>query len=273
MKRILFLTDVDGTLVAGGKLHPRVISAAREFTARGNYLALATGRNQFSIGALSRQIGVNAPCVILAGAAVFDPASRLCRHVIPIREEIKDILKRILREYPEELAIQVFTDKGQFNLRLNAFLRRHGIPEEIGKPDADVSAMEGRKILKVGLCCEDTTVLEDCAARYFSDPRRYRWHYSFPIAIEVLDPAASKGAALSSLLGDGSIQPDLVAVAGDSANDLPMFPCGDIRFAPRDAIEDIRAAADHVVSTAAEGCVADALNILMEMQKKTPQAQ
>ena len=117
----------------------------------------------------------------------------------------------------------------------------------------------------MGLCCEDTALLEDCAARYFSDPRRYRWHYSFPIAIEVCAPAASKGAALQSLLRGGTIRPDLVAVAGDSANDLSMFPCADVGFAPRDAVPEVLAAADHVVSTAGEGCVADALRMLMDM--------
>lgn len=39
-------------------------------------------------------------------------------------------------------------------------------------------------------------------------------------------------------------------MAGDSANDLPLFPCADVRFAPRDAAAEVLARADHVVAAA-----------------------
>lgn len=266
MKQILFLSDVDGTLISEGKMSPAVIEAAREFTSRGHLFALATGRHKFSLGQLQAQLPINAPCVILAGAAVYDPVKNTCRHLIPMEEEVKSKLGEILKKYPRELAVQVFTGTTQFNLRLNDFMRRYGIAEEVNKPDSPLSALEGEQILKLGFNCEDKTVLERCAEEFFSDSSRYEWHYSFRIAIEVCHPAASKGNALRNLLNSGDIKPDIIAVAGDSANDLSMFPCADIRFAPCDAIPEIRAKADYVVSTAKNGCVADALRILMSKE-------
>lgn len=266
MKRILFLSDVDGTLISKGKMSPAVIEAAREFTSRGHLFSLATGRHKFSLGELRARLPINAPCVILAGAAVYDPVTDTCRHLIPMEEEIKNKLREILKKYPRELAVQVFTGKTQFNLRLNDFLRHYGIAEEVNKPDAPLSALEGEQILKLGFNCEDTAVLERCAEEFFSDTSRYEWHYSFPIAIEVCHPAASKGNALCSLLRSGDVKPDIIAVAGDSANDLSMFSCADLRFAPCDAISEIRAKADYVVSAAEDGCVADALRILMSRE-------
>lgn len=266
MKRILFLCDVDGTLVSGGKMSPAVIEAAREFTSRGHLLALATGRHKFSLGGLRAQLPINAPCVILAGAAVYDPVTDTCRRMIPMEEGVKHKLGEILKKYPRELAVQVFTARTQFNLQLNDFMRRYGIAEEVNQPDAPLSALEGEQILKIGFGCEDTAVLERCAREFFSDTSRYEWQYSSRITIEVCHPAASKGNALRGLLSGGDIRADIVAVAGDSANDLSMFSCADIRFAPSDAIPEIRAKADYVVSTAENGCAADALRILMSRE-------
>ena len=267
MKKILLLSDVDGTLVVDGQMHPSVAEVAREFTAQGHMLALATGRHKFSLNQLCTELPINAPCVILAGAAVYDPATNACCHLLPMDEKVKESLARIVEEYPEKLAVQVYTAHTQFNLQLNDFMRCYGIAEEVNKPDAPLSALEGEQILKLGFNCEDTAVLEECANCFFSDTTRYEWHYSFRIAIEVCHCAASKGAALQSLLRNGDVQADIVAVVGDSANDLSMFPCADVRFAPRDAIPEILTAADYVVPTAKEGCVADVMRVLMEMAK------
>lgn len=264
MKKILFLSDVDGTLMSDGRIHPRVIQEARQFTERGHLFALATGRHRFSLGTLCRQLPINAPCVILAGAATYDPVRDVCGNFFPLGEGVKDKLAQILRRYPRELAVQVFTARTQFNLRLNDFMRKYGIAEEVNKPDAPLSALQGEQVLKLGFNCEDVSVLEACAAEFFSDTAAYAWHYSFRIGIEVCHPLASKGNALRRMIDGGIVQPDLIAVAGDSANDLSMFPCADVRFAPCDAMPEVLQAADHVVSSARDGCVADALRFLME---------
>jgi len=260
------MSDVDGTLVGDGQIAPVVVDTAREFTSRGHLFGLATGRHKFSLGQLREQLPINGPCIILAGAAVYDPQTDTCSHMIPLDDEIKEILEQIMEKYPEDLAIQVFTTRTQFNLRLNDFMRQYGIREEVNKPDAPVSALQGEQILKVGFTHEDTSVLEKCAAEYFSDASRYEWHYSYRISIEVCHPTASKGNALRNLLASGDVQADIIAVAGDSGNDLSMFPCADVRFAPADAMQTVADAADYVVSTAKEGCVAEAMRMLMERE-------
>lgn len=263
MKQILFLTDVDGTLTDGGGIAPAVIRQAEAFTAAGHLLALATGRHRHGIRQLTEQLPVNAPCIILAGAALYDPRSDRCSQFLPLPAETLPALEDILREYPDTLAIQVYTASGQYNLRLNAFLRQHGIPEEICLPVARPEALRGEQILKLGFCCEDTALLEQCANRFFADGTRYHWNYSFPIAIEVNSPEASKGAALRQLLRRGVIQPELVAVAGDSANDLSLFEAADIRFAPQTAFPQVKRAADHLIPPPGAGGVAEALERLM----------
>lgn len=263
MKQILFLTDVDGTLTDGSGIAPSVIRQAEAFTADGHLLALATGRHRHGIRRLTGQLPVNAPCVILAGAALYDPRSDRCSQFLPLPAETLSALETILREYPEELAIQVYTADGQCNLRLNPFLRQHGIPEEIDRPIAEPAALKGAQILKLGLCCENTALLDQCAARFFGDETRYHWNYSFPIAIEVSSPVASKGAALRRLLNSGVIHPDLIAVAGDSANDLSLFEVADLRFAPETAFDEVKQAADRLIPPPSEGGVAEALKQLM----------
>lgn len=265
MTNILFVTDVDGTLVDHGQVPRSVVEQARRFTAQGNRLTLATGRHRHSIARLAELLTVNTPCVILTGAALYDPSGGRCRRRIPLCDDVRTALAEILRTYPDSLAIQVFTAEDQFNLRLNRFLRENGIPEEIDKPDADLSALRGAQILKVGLCCEDTSLIERCAAQFFSNRLLYRWHYSFPIAAEVCHPAVSKGAALGSLLSEAELKPDLIAAAGDSANDLSLFALADIRFAPETAFPEVKKAADHIIPPPEKGGVAAALEVLMAL--------
>jgi hypothetical protein len=56
-----------------------------------------------------------------------------------------------------------------------------------------VSALEHEQVLKIGLCCENVSRMEQAVNRLFSDPLHYKWHYSFVIGIEVFSPQARQG--------------------------------------------------------------------------------
>jgi hydroxymethylpyrimidine pyrophosphatase-like HAD family hydrolase len=66
------LSDVDGTLVDRHGVDERVKQAVLDFTRQGNWFSLATGRNAFAIRNLTDQLAVNAPCILLTGAALYD---------------------------------------------------------------------------------------------------------------------------------------------------------------------------------------------------------
>ena len=262
--RILFLSDIDGTLVTGHSVHQRVRESAEKFTREGNLFSLATGRNAFAILWLTDQLPVHAPCILLTGAALYDPVQNELHHRKPLPPQVNQALKQLYDAYPA-MGIQVFTRSGLINLRLNPFLAQHGIAEEIARGVSDIRALEGEEILKIGLCCEDVTLISQAADRLFGNRDLYKWHFSFEIGAEIFSPAAGKGTAMEELLRDLPQKPDLVAVAGDSPNDLSMFPKADITFAPTNAFPEVKAQATHLIPPPEEGGVATALELLMKL--------
>ena len=260
--KILFFSDIDGTLIHAHAIADSVKEAVLEFTQRGNLFSLATGRNAFAIRWITDQLAVNAPCVLLSGAALYDTARGAVTNEKPLTQQVLPALAILLDEYPA-LGVQVFTENGLHNLRLNPFLQEHGILEEISCPVSDIRSLEQEQILKIGLCCEDTSQIESAASRLFSDPRLYQWNYSFITGAEVLSPQASKGIAMRTVIERMPEKPDCIAAAGDSGNDLSMFACADITFAPETAFPEVREAADYSIPPPEQGGIAQALKILM----------
>lgn len=261
--RILFLSDVDGTLVENNVVAPIVAEKAKEFVDKGNLFGLATGRHAFSMSWLAELLPINFPCVILSGACLYDTAEKKYKNPISVPDGIKDILAVIYERYPD-MGIQVFTDDGLINVRLNAFQKAYGIAQEVSRPVMGLEAMEGKTILKIGLCCEDTSKLDEAADELLTDTSLYHWHYSHVIAGEICRAGVSKGNAVKEILAKEGIKPDLIAVAGDTENDSALFDIADVTFAPESAMDSIKARANYIIPRPEDGGVAKALEILME---------
>lgn len=260
---VILFCDIDGTLALGRFISPRVKPLLKEFVRRGNYFSLATGRNKFAMKWLCEELPVNAPCILLAGAALYDPERDCLKRQKPLPDFTKERLQKIYDAYPD-MSIQVFTDSGLTNLRLSEFLKQHGIPEERALGERSIEELEGKTILKVGLFNDDVSKIAEAIDRFLYEKDLYAWHMSFVIGAEVVNPLANKGVSIKEILSDMDEQPAVVAVAGDSQNDLPMFPYADVRFVPEDGFQELKAQADYIIPDVKNGGVADALEILME---------
>ena len=261
---ILFLSDVDGTLVNGTSLEPTIAEQAKHFVECGNLFALASGRHFFSILNLTEQLPVNFPCVILSGAALYDPISKTCYNQIAMPGKIVEMVTRILHDYPP-IGVQVFTSNDLFNMRLNPFLREHGIAEEITRPAVPIEELTKYEILKVGLCCENTRLLDKCIENILDNEPEFQWHYSHVISGEISSVHASKGVAIRNYLHDHDIHPTIISAAGDSENDISLLDIADIVFAPENALPKVKNIADMIIPPPEQGGVAKALSMLMEM--------
>ena len=72
MKKRIFLSDIDGTLLKGrGSIPEAVAEAARKFAETG-WLCLCTGRSLASAEGIAGLLGVNAPSILLTGAELYD---------------------------------------------------------------------------------------------------------------------------------------------------------------------------------------------------------
>lgn len=262
---ILFLCDIDGTLVRGSYLNPKVIPSINSFIEEGNYFSLATGRNAFSIRWILKDLKVNVPCILLSGASLYDSFEDKLLLSKPIDNCVFSTLKEVYDCY-KEVGIQVFTEKGLVNLRQNPFLRDSGIQEERECGVSSFKELQDQKILKLGLCCEDTNQLEKVVKQFFNNKELFHWHYSFRIAMEVLNPSASKGVAVQELISRLPEKPSLVVAAGDSPNDFSLFDVADMTFAPVTAFEEVKKRATHIIPSPEEGGVARIIEMLMQRE-------
>lgn len=263
---ILFLCDVDGTLSDGNGVAARVVDALRDFVEAGNYFGLATGRHAFGIHDLLDSLPVNAASIILAGAALYDVTEARIVGEKPLHQGIHDKLARLCQSF-EDVGIQVFTTDGLYNLRLNEFLRTHGIESEVGLGVSSLDSLTGQTVLKVGLCCEDSRHLAR-AAHLLCDNAPHTWHLSHEIGAEVVAAGVSKGTSIDGVLARLPKDVSCLAVAGDSPNDLSMFDRSDISFAPVTGFFEVKEQVDHIIGSPSEGGVADALSMLMEIQER-----
>ena len=124
--RYLFLSDIDGTLVRGDiGLTPGVIEAAQAFTRAGGLLAVCTGRSPASALPVALELGVNTPCVLYGGAALYDCERRACLWSHPFAPEVRDGIRAVLAQFPG-VSVQALTEKEIYVLRRNRRLNERG---------------------------------------------------------------------------------------------------------------------------------------------------
>lgn len=81
--------------------------------------------------------------------------------------------------------------------------------------------------------------------------------------LDVTNPTADKGHAVTALARHFGVPLSEVAVIGDMANDLPMFEVGALRIAMGNASDDVKAKADFVTTSNIEDGVAHAIETLI----------
>jgi hydroxymethylpyrimidine pyrophosphatase-like HAD family hydrolase len=85
--------------------------------------------------------------------------------------------------------------------------------------------------------------------------KNYRGHI-----LEFLSPTSGKWAALRALAASFGIEPTEIAAVGDDANDAEMIENAGLGIAMGNAIDPVKAVADVVVRSNAEGGVSEAID-------------
>jgi Cof subfamily protein (haloacid dehalogenase superfamily) len=257
MYKSVFLSDVDGTLVKCNTQVPEpVVDAAQAYMAAGGGLALCTGRAPVSALPIARIVGVNLPCIMLAGAAVYDCQAERFLFMRPLPDDTSSVLSEMLHAY-KTVSLQVITDRGVFVIRRNDLLNERGVREENAGPERGLSEIEGT-MLKIMLCDDDPGKLEECRAALFP---RERFNASFGSRrfVDIVAAGAGKGQAMEWLAQFSSLPVSRFFAAGDGMTDLPMMKLAGYSYAPVTALDDVKAAADMVIPSATEGGITVAL--------------
>ncbi len=258
MKPLLFLSDIDGTLMTHPHpLHHRVREAVRNFRAAGGLFTLITGRALCSTQPVIQDLEVDLPCILLTGALLYDPATGQNLTQVPWGADIYEKIIRLWQEYPD-VSIQVYGPQGVDTLRLNQLVLQAGQPAERTHPVPGPDAITARPVLKLLLSCPQVERLQEVERRFFAGPD-YRFAFSSIHFAEVVAARAGKAAAMAGLARQLQVPLERTWVAGDAMTDLPMFQGVGRSFAPSNAPLALQTACSQVVPPATEGGLALAL--------------
>lgn len=273
---VLFVSDFDHTMTGvDGRIPAKNRAAIAAFTTQGGSLTVCTGRSLPLFQPMLSQLPVNAPVILFNGALCYDFACNQTLFAEPIAMDARALTADLLHRYPEVL-LEVQEVKAHYCLRpdknLMEFCRRSSCPVQAIQTD-EVPAQIMKLALYQDFRTPDVAQLFQITPEeevFFAEVAAYlNTQYagvlsavrSAPRVVDIQAAQATKGQAarrLADLLGK-----KILAVAGDSQNDLSMLDAADYAFVPTDATID--PTPYRQVVACSEGSVADALAKLAEI--------
>ncbi len=252
----VILSDLDGTLFnSGGRISPEDLSAVRDFIGGGGLFGLATGREPHNVRLFLPDLPLNAPSIVLNGAAVYDFArERYLSARFMDKGAALDVLL-YCRETGLSLDMQVYTTDGIF----------YATPLETADPEflrihRPCAFMPLERLAEADWF---KLVLLERAPGALRTMRAYMKEKGYGSRIslvegttdvvkvglyqELLPPDVNKGTAFPDLRALPACAGRTVFAAGDYWNDLELLRAVDVPCAPANAIPEIRSACRYIL--------------------------
>lgn len=252
--------DLDGTLFDDQKRVSEENRAAIEsFVAQGGRFGVATGRSPSIIGAIEEGLPVNAPCILLNGAGLYNLAEKQFLAAHYVDRALMERIVRLVVEVRENACVQVFTDTSIYETNPNQRDDPYTLMEHLPITNLPLNQIQ-EPALKLlishtphELDAIQTAVMREPYIDQFSVFRTCDWYLEFVAA------GVNKGTALKDVRTRCGNVEKILAI-GDYNNDLEMVSVADIGGAPINAIDEVKAAADIVLTQSNnESCVAEFL--------------
>ncbi len=240
--------DLDGTLFDDEKLVSAENRAAIEsFVAQGGRFGVATGRAPSIIGAIERDLPVNAPCILLNGAGLYDLSEKRFLATHPVdRSLLEQVIDRIV-EVRQDACVQIFTEGSIFETNPNQRDDPYSIMEQLPitkRPFEEIDETTLKLLIShtsPNLDAIHAEVMREDAFDRFSVFRTSDWY------LEFVTSGVNKGTALEDVRARCGNVKKILAI-GDYNNDLEMVSLADIGGAPSNAIDEVKAAAQIVLT-------------------------
>jgi hydroxymethylpyrimidine pyrophosphatase-like HAD family hydrolase len=258
--------DLDGTVLRpDNSLGERTLRTLGSCRDRGIRLILCTGRAVEAAESYRAALDAPGPHVYCNGAVVAEMPGRKIHALILQDKESAKFCVELSRKTglyfhaffpgpPENPRLRLLAERKGPEWEL--YLRHTGIEAEIGDLEATLAdpAVPG---------CVKTMFIADKEAQALVRPIiEERYGESLYIAgtlgpfLEIMNPRASKGEGLKTVLGVLGLDSRELIAFGDEENDLPLFKAAGFSVAPANARDTTRAAADLVIGSNADDAVA-----------------
>lgn len=269
MKKTLFISDLDGTLLTpDAKLPDDVAARINRLTAEGVMISYATARTVRSVSHILSRINFSLPgakpVALMNGVLVRDMQNnKYLRAAVLKRDTAAQILDAISSVEGLEPFLYAIDNASPIdgdplvtyyrritNNAMESFMNER--IERFGKPFLKISNLnEVHGDIVYFAILGDASAICRAAALVEKIPGTrctyYRDAYNADIwYLEIFDTSASKKHAVTYL--KALCGADKVVCFGDNRNDLPMFEAADIAVAVSNAVDEVRKAADFVTA-------------------------
>ena len=262
-KGLLFCTDLDGTLYSSRHtVSKQNLEAIEYFKTEGGLFTFVTGRMPFAATQAYTRINPNAPYGCVNGGGIYDGEKDvyLWSQILP-REALA--LVRAVDEQMPDIGIQLNTEKAIYFNKDNAamvyFREVTGLPniachyEEVEEP-----------MLKVVFAHESPEQIKQLEKLLKSHPMAHQFDFirSEKTLYEILPKGINKGTALSKMTELLGVDPKKTIAVGDYNNDIAIIRQAEIGFAVANAVDEVKAVADHITVSNDEHAIAAIVDML-----------
>lgn len=245
--KILLLSDIDGTLTdREQKLPQSNLEAIQYFKANGGTFTIATGRLHDYFRERGFDKLINAPCVLLNGAGIYDFKTNSYLKLCSFNDDYKKTV-----EYAMSIG----------GYRFIHYLYKNG-----GIDSRDIDYIPDNPCKFVAVFDDEKAAVNMCNALQQKYSDRYNIFRSWDTGVEVLPKGADKGSALEYLKQE-LCGIDITAAIGDYENDITLIERADVSFATGNAIDVLKSKADYIVCDHSNGAVKEMIDILDKMYK------
>ena len=254
---LLFCTDLDGTLFTSDKtVSKQNLEAIEYFKSQGGLFTFVSGRVPQTMTDIYATIKPNAPFGCVNGAGIYDGAKDDYLWTKFVDKDIAELVRAVDKEIPD-MGIQInVVGKTYFNKdnpALVHFRKVTGLPylachyEDVKEP-----------ILKVIFAHLDEERISLVEKLLKSHPLAYKFDFirSEKILYEILPKGAGKGPTLCALAELLNIDMKKTVAVGDYNNDISMLKAAGLSFAVANAIDEVKAVADHITVSNNESAIA-----------------
>ena len=273
--RVLLASDFDNTLVytqgaldAGQTDLPPLCARDRDalayFTARGGLFSVSTGRALPAFSSYVSDLPVNAPCVISNGASIYDFRTEQYIETAFLSDSVREHVAELLERFPQ-LPFEIYhTDRRIHAMHPNRYIASHEHLTRARVVPVDSFDQVDLPLVKL-LFEDDRDKLDEVRdfIRSRSWSASYELIYSSDHLLEMTAAGATKGGMILRLADYLGVDRGDVYCIGDHSNDISMAEVSAVRFAPANAIDEMKNLPGmHIVSHCADGAVADVIEYL-----------
>lgn len=272
ISKIIFLSDMDGTLLCEDKSLPeRNRSAIDVLRKNGGSFAVATGRVLMASRQYFKTLGLDCPVILCNGGMIYDCSREEIMWSLELPEkQARKMIAQLLEKFPE-VSAEINTADVIYDVNINDIERYHwkiaGITARICDSLDDVPQGGWSKVL-FAMPEETISAFAEYAAS-LEDANSVEFVTSSPIFHEMLPHNCSKGSAMAELLRLYGSEDCITVAMGDYYNDIAMLEKADFSACPSNAIDEVKAVCDMVCKAdCGEGAVAEVIEYILSQSER-----